>query len=137
MSEAASGNLYEAVLAELAGAAASGGATLPPARSSAAVVPWRRTAPESGPVGGRGSGSRGVEVYWVERGEALPFMGGWHACPGAALSRSDAEIAVIPPASPPATGAPAVRAEVSAPPRPEPGAPDWQEPPAADLAPGA
>ena len=136
MSEAASGNLYEAVLAELAGAAASGGATLPPARSSAAVVPWRRTAPESGPVGGRGSGSRGVEVYWVKRGEALPFMGGWHAFPGGGLSRSDAEIAVIPPASPPATGAPAVRAEVSAPPRPEPGAPDWQEPPAADLAPG-
>src|ERR1700674_1996862 len=99
MSEAASGNLYEAVLAELAGAAASGGVTLPPARSSAAVVPWRRTAPESGPVGGRGSGSRGVEVYWVKRGEALPFMGGWHAFPGGGLSRSDAEIAGIPPAS--------------------------------------
>jgi endoribonuclease LACTB2 len=94
MSEAASGNLYETVLAGLARAAGAASAAepgLPPARASAAVVPWRRAA-AAGPAGG-------VEVYWVKRGEALPFMGGWHAFPGGGLSRSDAEIAVIPPAA--------------------------------------
>jgi ribonuclease/clavin/mitogillin len=79
------GNLYEGVLQKLAGAAPSGGA-LPP-RASAAVVPWRRAA------------AGGIEVYWVKRGEALPFMGGWHAFPGGGLSRADAAIPVIPPAS--------------------------------------
>jgi endoribonuclease LACTB2 len=96
MSEAASGNLYEAVLAGLARAAGAASAAepgLPPARASAAVVPWRRAA-ATGRAGG-------VEVYWVKRGEALPFMGGWHAFPGGGLSRSDAEIAVIPPAAAP------------------------------------
>jgi len=96
MSEAASGNLYEAVLAGLAGAAGTAEPGLPPARASAAVVPWRQAA-TTGRAGG-------VEVYWVKRGEALPFMGGWHAFPGGGLSRSDAEIAVIPP--PAAPGAP-------------------------------
>ena len=94
MTEAAAGNLYEAVLAGLAraaGAASAAETAKPPARASAAVVPWRQAA-----ATGRASG---VEVYWVKRGEALPFMGGWHAFPGGGLSRSDAEIAVIPPAA--------------------------------------
>ncbi|HEV3076316.1 MAG TPA: MBL fold metallo-hydrolase [Thermoanaerobaculia bacterium] len=96
MSEAASGNLYEAVLAGLAGAAAAAEPALPPARSSASVVPWRR--PVKSARSGR-SGANGLEVFWVKRGETLPFMGGWHAFPGGGLSRSDAEIAVIPPAA--------------------------------------
>ena len=96
MSEAASGNLYEAVLAGLAGAAAAAEPALPPARSSASVVPWRRSARSA--RSGR-SGANGLEVFWVKRGETLPFMGGWHAFPGGGLSRSDAEIAVIPPAA--------------------------------------
>src|ERR1700676_1424754 len=115
MSEAAGGNLYEAVLEGWAGAAGAAEPGRPPARSSAAVVPWRRTAGigragghERGHAGGRahnggagsaGGGASGIEVFWVKRGEALPFMGGWHAFPGGGLSRSDAEIAVIPPAA--------------------------------------
>ena len=89
MSATAGGNLYEAVLRGLAAAPATGasGAPLPPARLSASVVPWRR-------------GAGGIEVYWVKRGEALAFMGGWHAFPGGALSRSDAEVPVLPPAAP-------------------------------------
>ena len=98
MSEAVGGNLYEAVLAGLAGAAAVAEPGLPPARSSAAVVPWRRSA-AGGRAGGGGRGAGGIEVFWVKRGESLPFMGGWHAFPGGGLSRSDAEIAVIPPAA--------------------------------------
>src|SRR6202035_5591186 len=89
MSEAGSGNVYEAALAGLAAAAGTGAGSeksgQPPLRPSAAVVPWRRTA------------AGGIEVYWVKRGEALAFMGGWHAFPGGALSRSDAEIPVLPP----------------------------------------
>src|SRR4029077_6034570 len=80
----ASKNLYEAILQQLS-ASASGGAALPsmpPARASAAGVPWRR----------RDEG--GIEVFWIERAEALPFMGGWHAFPGGALSRSDAAVPV-------------------------------------------
>ena len=66
------GSLYEKVLRRQ-------GET--PSRASAAVIPWRR----------RGSG---IEVFWVRRAEALPFMGGWHAFPGGGLSRSDAAIPV-------------------------------------------
>jgi glyoxylase-like metal-dependent hydrolase (beta-lactamase superfamily II)/8-oxo-dGTP pyrophosphatase MutT (NUDIX family) len=80
----ASKNLYEAILQQIS-AAASGGApspTLPPARASAAVVPWRR----------RDEG--GIEVFWIQRAETLQFMGGWHAFPGGALSRSDAAVPV-------------------------------------------
>jgi endoribonuclease LACTB2 len=98
MNEAGGGNLYEAVLAGLAGAAAAAAPGLPPARSSASVVPWRRSA------------AGGIEVFWVKRGESLPFMGGWHAFPGGGLSRSDAEIAVIPPAAPAAPAVPAAEA---------------------------
>lgn len=116
MSEAASGNLYEAVLAGLAGAAAATAPGLPPARSSASVVPWRRSARSA-------RSGRGIEVFWVKRGETLPFMGGWHAFPGGGLSRSDAEIAVIPPA------APAALAKPASPGRPQPAAAD-------DLSPG-
>jgi glyoxylase-like metal-dependent hydrolase (beta-lactamase superfamily II)/8-oxo-dGTP pyrophosphatase MutT (NUDIX family) len=115
MSEAVGGNLYEAVLAGLAGAAAAAAPGLPPARSSAAVVPWRRSA-AGDRAGGGGRGAGGIEVFWVKRGESLPFMGGWHAFPGGGLSRSDAEIAVIPPAAPAAPAVPAA----------EPAAPDLE-----------
>jgi ribonuclease/clavin/mitogillin len=96
MSDGAGGNLYEAVLEGLAASPAprapktSGapgapgdGVALPPARASAAVVLWRRTAPA------------GIEVYWVKRGEQLAFMGGWHAFPGGGLARADAEVPVV------------------------------------------
>jgi glyoxylase-like metal-dependent hydrolase (beta-lactamase superfamily II)/8-oxo-dGTP pyrophosphatase MutT (NUDIX family) len=46
------------------------------------VVLWRRNR--------RGA----LEVYWVRRGLALPFMGGWHAFPGGAAERSDIELPV-------------------------------------------
>ncbi len=36
----------------------------------------------------------GIEVFWIQRAESLPFMGGWHAFPGGALSRSDAAVPV-------------------------------------------
>jgi ribonuclease/clavin/mitogillin len=110
MSEGASGNLYEAALAGLATSPAGDGAgTLPPVRASASVVPWRHAPARGGGGGGVGGGGGGFEVYWVKRGEALAFMGGWHAFPGGGLSRSDAEIPVLPPAAPApeASGAPA------------------------------
>jgi len=115
MSEAGSGNVYEAVLERLAAGDRGAGATpgQPPLRASAAVVPWRRTA------------AGGVEVYWVKRGETLAFMGGWHAFPGGGLSRADAEIAVIPPA---AAADPAASTG--------PAAPAGPEAPAEDLVPG-
>lgn len=77
-------SLYELVLRNLSASAPAAAATpsLPPARPSAAVVPWRRR--EDG----------GIEVYWIKRSEELPFMGGWHAFPGGGLSRSDAAIPV-------------------------------------------
>ncbi|HEY6324112.1 MAG TPA: MBL fold metallo-hydrolase [Thermoanaerobaculia bacterium] len=137
----ASGNLYEAVLAGLAGAAGAAEPGMLPARSSASVVPWRRTAAigrerglARGRVHGGGAGSArdgaggvsGVEVFWVKRGETLPFMGGWHAFPGGSLARTDAEITVIPPAAP---VEPSALAAPAAQPRPEPAAAD-------DLPPG-
>lgn len=36
----------------------------------------------------------GPQVYWVRRSEAVPFMGGFHAFPGGAVDRVDADIAV-------------------------------------------
>ena len=66
------GSLYEKVLRHQ-------GET--PVRASAAVIPWRRRGEK-------------IEVFWVRRAEALPFMGGWHAFPGGGLSRSDAAIPV-------------------------------------------
>ena len=54
---------------------------LPPARASASVVLWRRTGPAP----------TDVEVFWIRRAEAQPFMGGWHAFPGGGMARSDAE----------------------------------------------
>lgn len=72
-------SLYEVVLSNLSGRGESPG--LPPVRPSASVVPWRRNA-------------EGIEVYWIRRADALPFMGGWHAFPGGALSRADAELPV-------------------------------------------
>jgi glyoxylase-like metal-dependent hydrolase (beta-lactamase superfamily II)/8-oxo-dGTP pyrophosphatase MutT (NUDIX family) len=71
-------SLYELVLTQL-----GEGAELPrprPPRGSAAVVLWRRN--EAGEV----------EVFWMRRADALPFMGGWHAFPGGGLSRSDATL---------------------------------------------
>ena len=73
--------LYEKVLSNLAD-----GESLPaakPPRSSAAVVLWRPSAT-----------SPGIEVYWVQRSEVVPFMAGWHAFPGGGLSRSDAAIEI-------------------------------------------
>ena len=135
MSEAASGNLYEAMLAGLASAVGAAGAAetaMPPARPSASVVPWRRTARTARTAAVRRAGGSGVEVFWVKRGETLPFMGGWHAFPGGGLSRSDAEIAVIPPTGPTAPTAPidpGARAVPAAQAKPEPIAAD-------DLPPG-
>lgn len=77
MSQEATGNLYEKLLATFR---AAGPRRAP--RPSAAIVPWRRTA------------TGGLEVYWVERNPSLRFMGGWHAFPGGGLSRSDAAIAI-------------------------------------------
>jgi ribonuclease/clavin/mitogillin len=77
-----SGNVYENVIGQpLAGESPA----LPPLRVSAAVVLWRRR---------EGGGPDDVEVYWVKRAESLSFMGGWHAFPGGALSRSDARLPV-------------------------------------------
>lgn len=70
--------LYEQVLQQAGDAAF---ASKPP-RPSAAVVPWRRT------DAGR------LEVFWVQRAETLPFMGGWHAFPGGGLSRRDLDVRV-------------------------------------------
>lgn len=57
----------------------AGGGAAPPPRASAAVVLWRRQGEE-------------FLVYWVKRGVKLPFMGGWHAFPGGALAKKDAEL---------------------------------------------
>lgn len=110
-------NLYERAIGRPLGAAS---AALPPARPSAAVILWRPA--------GRSPGE--IEVFWAKRAEALPFMGGWHAFPGGALSRSDAAI--------PITGSPQVAPEA-----PPPAAPreDLSElapgdEPAQDLPPG-
>jgi glyoxylase-like metal-dependent hydrolase (beta-lactamase superfamily II)/8-oxo-dGTP pyrophosphatase MutT (NUDIX family) len=129
------GNLYEALLAGLAASPGGGAGALPPARASASVVPWRRT-----PAGA-------VEVYWVQRSEELPFMGGWHAFPGGGLARTDAEIPVIAPAAAPGGGAGTTAAPAGAPgpisapaPSGAPAAASASHPPAADptpdLAPG-
>ncbi len=48
-------------------------------RPSAAVVLWRHS-------------REGLEVFWVQRSPALPFMGGWHAFPGGALDAADTEV---------------------------------------------
>lgn len=74
-------NLYERVVGHPIPGAPAG---LPPARPSAAVVLWRNEE--------RGDG---IEVFWAQRAEALPFMGGWHAFPGGAFSRSDAALPVL------------------------------------------
>ncbi|MFL6195760.1 MAG: MBL fold metallo-hydrolase [Thermoanaerobaculia bacterium] len=99
MANDASGNLYEKAVGRAAPADAP---ALPPARISAAVVLWRRRA---------GAGPEDVDVYWIKRAESLPFMGGWHAFPGGALSRSDAALTVsgqpqLPSDAPPAAGIP-------------------------------
>jgi len=100
--------LYEKVLAAAGGTAP----TRRPPRPSAAIVLWR----------GEGAG---LEVYWIRRGRALPFMGGWYAFPGGAIDRADATL--------PVSGEPA---------HPDPfartsGLPDLDEQPETlDLAPG-
>jgi endoribonuclease LACTB2 len=68
-------NLYERLVAR-------GGFAGPQAtsRATAAVVLWRRSAAE------------GLAVYWVRRHPSMPFMGGWHAFPGGAVSRKDVEL---------------------------------------------
>ncbi len=89
MSETPAGNVYEAVLQGLAKQAPAAGGSLPPPRASAAVVPWRRATE---------AGGGGIQVFWIKRSEALPFMGGWHAFPGGGLARTDAAVQVVPPA---------------------------------------
>jgi ribonuclease/clavin/mitogillin len=72
--------LYEQVLLNL-----GSGAALPkpkPPRTSASVVLWRRNP------------QRQIEVFWIQRAPELAFMGGWHAFPGGAISRSDLEVKV-------------------------------------------
>jgi ribonuclease/clavin/mitogillin len=56
-------------------------AALKPPRPSAAVVPWRRRHGE-------------LEVFWVRRSEAVPFMPGWHAFPGGGLGKGDVDLPV-------------------------------------------
>ena len=71
--------LYEKVLA------AAGGELAAPEtgpRPSAAVVLLRRLPAD------------GIELFWLRRGEILPFMGGWHAFPGGGLERGDADLPV-------------------------------------------
>ncbi len=74
-------SLYEQVLERIA---AGGGelATPPQVRPSAGIVPWRR----------RSDGE--LEVFWLRRAAALPFMGGFWAFPGGGLGRDDEQIRV-------------------------------------------
>jgi glyoxylase-like metal-dependent hydrolase (beta-lactamase superfamily II)/8-oxo-dGTP pyrophosphatase MutT (NUDIX family) len=72
-------SLYERVMAR----AGEAGAVKPkPPRPSAAVVLWRRD--DDGEV----------EVFWIQRAEAMPFMGGWHAFPGGGVSSADLAVPV-------------------------------------------
>ncbi|MEO7974586.1 MAG: MBL fold metallo-hydrolase, partial [Thermoanaerobaculia bacterium] len=73
-----SDGLYEKVLAAAGGALAAPKAPRP----SAAVVLLRRLADGE------------IEIFWLQRGEILPFMGGWHAFPGGGLERGDASLPV-------------------------------------------
>jgi len=73
-----SGGLYERVLAAAGGDL---GAPKPP-RPSAAVVLFRRLFDGE------------IEVFWLQRGAILPFMGGWHAFPGGGLERGDADLPI-------------------------------------------
>src|SRR5260221_14511821 len=82
MADDPSGNLYEEAVGRPLG---PGIGALPPPRSSASVVLWRRL---------EGGGQNDFEVYWVKRAEQLAFMGGWHAFPGGGMSRSDAALPV-------------------------------------------
>ncbi len=70
--------LYEKVLAAAGGEL---GAPKPP-RPSAAVVLFRRLTDGQ------------VELFWLQRGAILPFMGGWHAFPGGGLERGDVSLPV-------------------------------------------
>jgi endoribonuclease LACTB2 len=74
--------LYEKVLA-----AAGGELVAPkPPRPSASIVLYRRR-PGLPP-------GEALEIFWLQRGEILPFMGGWHAFPGGGLERGDAHLPV-------------------------------------------
>ncbi|MFI5042688.1 MAG: hypothetical protein ACHQNA_12720, partial [Acidimicrobiales bacterium] len=105
-----SGNVYENVVGLPLGPQAG---ALPPPRSSASVVLWRRL---------EGGGPGDFEVYWVKRSEQLAFMGGWHAFPGGGMSRSDAAL--------PVSGEPQVAEDA----RPVAALPDTE--PGPDLPPG-
>ncbi len=74
-------SLYESVLARIA--AGEGELPAPPrVRPSAGIVPWRR----------RGDGE--LEVFWLRRAAAMPFMGGFWAFPGGGLDGADQRIQV-------------------------------------------
>jgi len=105
-----SGNLYENVVGRPLGPQAG---ALPPPRSSASVVLWRRL---------EGGGAGDFEVFWVKRSEQLAFMGGWHAFPGGGMSRSDAGLPVF--------GEPQLASEAPLAAAPDP------EAPGPDLVPG-
>jgi endoribonuclease LACTB2 len=107
MADSPSGNLYEKVVGRRLG---PGTGALPPPRSSASVVLWRHL---------EGGGQYDFEVYWVKRAEQLAFMGGWHAFPGGAMSRTDAAL--------PASGEPQIALDAS---------PATDEAPGPDLVPG-
>ncbi len=101
-------SLYEMVLGNLSGGRPGG---LPPVRPSASVIPWRQ-------------GAAGIEVYWIRRADAQPFMGGWHAFPGGGLARADATLPVCGTPSgagegPPAAGFPAALREPDVDPGPD------------------
>ena len=84
--------LYEKVLA-----AGGGSLAAPPsARTSAAVILFRRC-PDAAfelPTSPAATLPREIELFWLRRGEILPFMGGWHAFPGGGLERGDVDLPV-------------------------------------------
>ncbi len=71
--------LYERVLRQIERGAAA--PSPQPPRSSASIVPWRRTA-------------GALEVFWIRRSLALPFMAGFHAFPGGAVAKTDRVVEV-------------------------------------------
>lgn len=86
MTDAHDPSFYESLLQDV-------GAGTPQARirPSTSVIPWR-VAGGASKEGGTGTG--GIEVFWVRRAPTMQFMAGFWAFPGGGLSRSDAAVAV-------------------------------------------